>query len=175
MSAKRNDNHINLEVMKNMVKKEKVVNLIEKIDKKKKELKQLKRDLQKVFNDISNMWKEETAAQFPQLPPCNIGEYVGVDIAINGKVYNIFISENRQKLYCMFSLDRKNKTYYDLSIKDAMDIADFEKLQVVVNDYIAQNNKQVCSIGSGFFVEFEKEQYEDAFLFYFELVRTFIE
>ena len=81
--------------MKNMVKKENFVNLIEKIDKKKKELKQLKRDLQKEFNDISNMWKEETAAQFPQLPPCNIGEYVGVDITINGKVYNIFISENR--------------------------------------------------------------------------------
>ena len=70
MSAKRNNNHINLEVMKNMVKKEKVVNLIEKIDKKKKELKQLKRDLQKAFNDISNMWKEESAKQFP---PCDIG------------------------------------------------------------------------------------------------------
>ena len=36
-----------------MVKKEKVVNLIEKIDKKKKELKQLKKDLQKAFNDTS--------------------------------------------------------------------------------------------------------------------------
>ncbi len=158
-----------------MVKKEKVVNLIEKIDKKKKELMQMKKDLQKAFNDISNMWREETAAQFPQLPPCNIGEFVGVDITINGKVYNIFISENRQKLYCMFSLDRKNKEYYGMSIKETMDNADFEKLQVVVNDYIAQNNKQVCSIGSGYYVEFGKEQYEDAFLFYFELVRTFIE
>ena len=158
-----------------MAKKEKVVNLIEKIDKKKKELKQLKKDLQKAFNVISSNWKEKSAIQFPQLSPCNIGEYVGVDITINGKVYNIFISENRQKLYCMFSLDRKNKEYYGMSIKETMDNADFEKLQVVVNDYIAQNNKQVCSIGSGFFVEFEKEQYEDAFLFYFELVRTFIE
>ena len=158
-----------------MAKKEKVVNLIEKIDKKKKELKQLKKDLQKAFNVISSNWKEKSAIQFPQLSPCNIGEYVGVDITINGKVYNIFISENRQKLYCMFSLDRKNKEYYGMSIKETMDNADFEKFQVVVNDYIAQNNKQVCSIGSGFFVEFEKEQYEDAFLFYFELVRTFIE
>lgn len=158
-----------------MAKKEKVVNLIEKIDKKKKEIKQLKKDLQKAFNVISSNWKEKSAIQFPQLSPCNIGEYVGVDITINGKVYNIFISENRQKLYCMFSLDRKNKEYYGMSIKETMDNADFEKLQVVVNDYIAQNNKQVCSIGSGFFVEFEKEQYEDAFLFYFELVRTFIE
>lgn len=35
-----------------MVKMEKVVNLIEKIDKKKKELKQLKKDLQNAFNDI---------------------------------------------------------------------------------------------------------------------------
>ena len=158
-----------------MAKKEKVVNLIEKIDKKKKELKQLKKDLQKAFNVISSNWKEKSAIQFPQLSPCNIGEYVGVDITINGKVYNIFISENRQKLYCMFSLDRKNKEYYGMSIKETMDNADFEKFQVVVNDYIAQNNQQVCSIGSGFFVEFEKEQYEDAFLFYFELVRTFIE
>ena len=158
-----------------MAKKEKVVNLIEKIDKKKKELKQLKKDLQKAFNVISSNWKEKSAIQFPQLSPCNIGEYVGVDITINGKVYNIFISENRQKLYCMFSLDRKNKEYYGMSIKETMDNADFEKLQVVVNDYIAQNNKQVAFIGSGYFVEFEKEQYEDAFLFYFELVRTFIE
>jgi hypothetical protein len=159
----------------NMAKKEKVVNLIEKIDKKKKEIKQLKKDLQKAFNVISSNWKEKSAIQFPQLSPCNIGEYVGVDITINGKVYNIFISENRQKLYCMFSLDRKNKEYYGMSIKETMDNADFEKLQVVVNDYIAQNNKQVCSIGSGYYVEFGKEQYEDAFLFYFELVRTFIE
>ena len=126
-----------------MAKKEKVVNLIEKIDKKKKELKQLKKDLQKAFNVISSNWKEKSAIQFPQLSPCNIGEYVGVDITINGKVYNIFISENRQKLYCMFSLDRKNKEYYGMSIKETMDNADFEKFQVVVNDYIAQNNKQV--------------------------------
>lgn len=158
-----------------MVKKEKVVNLIEKIDKKKKELKQLKKDLQKAFKDISNMWKEESSAQFPQLSPCNIGEYVGVYISINGKIYNIFISENRQKLYCMFSLDCKNKGYYDLSIKDVMDNADFEKLQVVVNEHIAQNDKQACSVGSGYFVEFEIEQYEDAFLFYLDLVRTFVE
>ena len=120
------------------------------------------------------MWKEETAAQFPQLTPCNIGEYVGVDITIKDKVYNIFISEDKQKLYCMFSLDRKNKEYYDLSIKDAMDDADFEKLQAVVNDYITKNNKQACSVGSGYYVEFEQEQYEDAFLFYLELVRTFV-
>ena len=158
-----------------MIKKERVVNLIEKIDKKNDELKQLKKDLRKAFSDISNMWKLETAKLFPQLPPCDLGEYVGVDITINGKVYNIFISENRQKLYCMFSLDRKNKEYYGMSIKETMDNADFEKLQVVVNDYRAQNNKQVCSIVSGYYVEFGKEQYEDTFLFYFELVRTFIE
>lgn len=158
-----------------MVKKEKVVNLIEKIDKKKKELKQLKRDLQKAFNDISNMWKEESAKQFPQLPPCNIGEYVGVDITTNGKVFNIFISENRQKLYCMFSLDRKNKEYYDLSIKDAMDDADFEKLQMVVNEHITQNKKQVCFVGPGYYVDFGIEQYEDAFQLYLGVVRTFIQ
>lgn len=157
-----------------MIKKERVVNLIEKIDKKNDELKQLKKDLRKAFSDISNMWKLETAKLFPQLPPCDLGEYVGVDITINGKVYNIFISENRQKLYCMFSLDRKNKEYYGMSIKETMGNADFEKLQVVVNDYTTQNNKQVCSVGYGYFVEFEKVQYDDAFLFYLELVRIFV-
>ena len=100
-----------------MVKKEKVVNLIDKIDKKKKELKQLKKDLQKAFNDISNVWKEKSSRQFPQLSPCNIGEYVGVDITIKGKVYNIFISEYNQKLYCMFCLDRNDKNYSNLPLK----------------------------------------------------------
>ena len=158
-----------------MLKKEKVVNLIEKIDKKKKELKQLKRDLQKVFNDISNMWKEETAAQFPQLTPCNIGEYVGVDITIKGRVYNVFVSEYNQQLYCMFCLDRKDKKNSGLPLKRAMEQADFEKLSKVVNNYLNQNNEKVSFTGDGYFVKFKKEQYEDAFLFYLAMVRKFVD
>jgi hypothetical protein len=158
-----------------MVKREKVVNLIEKIDKKKKELKQLKKDLQKAFNDISNVWKEESSRQFPQLSPCNIGEYVGVDITIKGKVYNIFISEYNQKLYCMFCLDRNDKNYSNLPLKKAMDQPDFDKLSAVVNDYLNQYDEKVCSTGDGYFVRFEKGQYDDAFLFYLDVVRTFVE
>ena len=30
---------------------------------------------------------------FPQLKSCDIGEFVGVDVPLNGKLYNIFISE----------------------------------------------------------------------------------
>lgn len=158
-----------------MVKKEKVVNLIEKIDKKKKELMQMKKDLQKAFNDISNVWKEESSRQFPQLSPCNIGEYVGVDITIKGKVYNIFISEYNQKLYCMFCLDRNDKNYSNLPLKKAMDQPDFDKLSAVVNDYLNQYDEKVCSTGDGYFVRFEKGQYDDAFLFYLDVVRTFVE
>ena len=158
-----------------MVKREKVVNLIEKIDKKKKELKQLKKDLQKAFNDISNVWKEESSRQFPQLSPCNIGEYVGVDITIKGKVYNIFISEYNQKLYCMFCLDRNDKNYSNLPLKKAMDQPDFDKLSAVVNDYLNQYDEKVCSTGDGYLVRFEKGQYDDAFLFYLDVVRTFVE
>ena len=158
-----------------MVKKEKVVNLIEKIDKKKKELMQIKKDLQKAFNDISNVWKEESSRQFPQLSPCNIGEYVGVDITIKGKVYNIFISEYNQKLYCMFCLDRNDKNYSNLPLKKAMDQPDFDKLSAVVNDYLNQYDEKVCSTGDGYFVRFEKGQYDDAFLFYLDVVRTFVE
>lgn len=158
-----------------MVKKEKVVNLIDKIDKKKKELKQLKLDLQKAFNDISNVWKEKSAKQFPQLNPCNVGEYVGVDITIKGKVYNIFISEYGQKLYCMFCLDRKDKNNSNLPLKKAMDHADFDKLSAIVNDYLNQNDEKVYSTGDGYFVRFKKEQYDDAFLLYLDIVRTFVE
>lgn len=156
-------------------KKNIVANLIEKIDKKKSELKQLKKDLQKAFIVISNKWKEESAKQFPQLNPCNIGEYVGVDITIKDKVYNIFISEYSQKLYCMFCLDRKDKNNSNLPLKKAMDQADFDKLSAVVNDYLKQNDENVCSTGDGYFVRFEKEQYDDAFLFYLDIVRTFVE
>lgn len=92
-----------------IVNKNKVVRLIEKIDKKKIELRQLKKDLQKAFDEISNMWKKESALQFPQYPPCNLGEYVGVDIILKERVYNIYISEYKQRLYCMFCLDRKDK------------------------------------------------------------------
>jgi len=157
------------------VKMNKVANLLEKIDKKTKEIKQLKKNLQNAFNEISKNWKEESAMQFPQLKPCDIDEYVGVDVNIKGKVYNIFISEERQKLYCMFSLDRKNKEYYSLSIKDAMDQVDFEKLRIVVNEYLHQHNKKVCSTDVGYYVEFKKEQYDDAFQFYMKIVKTFIE
>ena len=156
------------------VKMNKVANLLEKIDKKTKELKQLKKNLQNAFNDIPKNWKEESAMLFPQLKPCDIGEYVGVDVNIKGKVYNIFISEDRQKLCCMFSLDRKNKEYYSLSIKDAMDQVDFEKLKITVNEYLHQHNKKVCSTDVGYYVEFKKGQYDDAFQFYLEIVRTFV-
>ena len=155
-------------------KMNKVANLLEKIDKKTKELKQLKKNLQNAFNDIPKNWKEESAMLFPQLKPCDIGEYVGVDVNIKGKVYNIFISEERQKLYCMFSLDRKNKEYDRLSIKDAMDQVDFEKLKITVNEYLHQHNKKVCSTDVGYYVEFKKGQYDDAFQFYLEIVRTFV-
>ena len=79
-----------------IVNKDKVANLIEKIDNKKKELRQLKKELQNAFDNISNVWKKESMDLFPQLKPCNIGEYVGVDITLNERVYNIFISEYKQ-------------------------------------------------------------------------------
>ena len=80
-----------------------------------------------------------------------------------------FISHNE-----FFSLDRKNKEYDRLSIKDAMDQVDFEKLRIVVNEYLHQHNKKVCSTDVGYYIEFKKEQYDDAFQFYLEIVRTFV-
>lgn len=156
-----------------IVNKNKVVRLIEKIDKKKIELRQLKKDLQKAFDEISNMWKKESALQFPQYPPCNLGEYVGVDIILKERVYNIYISEYKQRLYCMFCLDRKDKKNSTIPLKKAMDQADFDTLKSVVNDYLTRSENEVCSTADGYYVLFEKEQYEDAFIFYLEIVKSF--
>ena len=157
-----------------IVKMNKVANLLEKIDKKTKEIKQLKKNLQNAFNDIADMWKKESMIRFPQLLPCNIGEYVGVDLIIKDKVYNVFISESGQKLYCMFSFDRKDKSTYSLNIRTNMDKDSHEKLVLFINDYLDQHNKHVWSNSSGYYVRFEKEQYEDAFLYYLDLVSTFV-
>ena len=56
-----------------------------------------------------------------------------------------------------------------------MDQPDFDKLSAVVNDYLNQYDEKVCSTGDGYFVRFEKAQYDDAFLFYLDVVRTFVE
>ncbi len=134
---------------KNTEKRSKVISLIEKIDKKKNELKKLRKDLQNAFKEISNKWKKESATRFPLLNPCNIGEYVGVDITIKDVVYNIFISEHNQKLFCMFSLDRKNKEYSSLSIKKTMDDADFETLKTFINNYLGAQLLSVSSSIAG--------------------------
>ena len=156
------------------VDKQKVVDLLGKINQKKKELKQLKKNLQNVFNNIADMWKKESMIRFPQLPTCNIDEYVGVDLVIKDKVYNVFISESGQKLYCMFSFDRKDKSTCNLNIRTEMDKDSHEKLVQFINDYLDQHPKQVWSNASGYYVKFDKEQYEDAFQFYLGLVSTFV-
>ena len=156
------------------VEKQKVVDLLGKINQKKKELKQLKKNLQNAFNDIADMWKKESMIRFPQLLPCNIGEYVGVDLILKDKVYNVFISESGQKLYCMFSFDRKNKSICNLNIRTEMDKDSHKKLVQFINDYLDLHKKQVWSNASGYYVRFDKEQYEDAFLFYLSLVSTFV-
>jgi hypothetical protein len=55
-----------------------------------------------------------------------------------------------------------------------MEQADFDKVSRVVNDYFNQNDEKACSTGDGYFISFTKEQYEDAFLFYLEIVKAFI-
>lgn len=73
----------------------------------------------------------------------------------------------------MFCLDRKDKKNSNIPLKKAMDQADFDTLKLVVNDYLAQSEEKVCSTVDGYYLLFEKEQYEDAFLFYLEIVKSF--
>ena len=95
--------------------KQHLIELLNKIDNTKNELKQLNKEYKTAFADVCKSWVEQTKSLFPHLQPCNIGEYVGVDIVYDGKVYNLFISEDNQKYYCMFCFDRKDKSNYELS------------------------------------------------------------
>lgn len=158
----------------NKVNEQKAIELLCKIDQKSKELKLLK----KLYNDavytIVDSWKEDVKNQFPQLKPCEIGEYVGVDIALKGKVYSIFISEDKQKLYCMFSLNPKDKANYEKMIREVMDSADFEKLKKVFNCYLNENKAVAYESTQGFYVKFKKDQFNAAYEFFINLVRTFV-
>ena len=172
--ANENNLKLNYTIMaQNTLNKQKLVGLLEKIDQKQKELKKLRADYKKAFNTIALSWKEEVSTLFPQLKPCNIDEYVGVDVPLNGKVYNIFISEGSGKLECMFSLDRKDKKNYPLIIKDVMKEADFEKLKRVFNSYLDQHIEYVYSNHQAYYIKFKKVQYEEACQFFLEIVRTF--
>lgn len=151
--------------------KQDLVNLLKKIDQTQKELKKLKSEYKAAFSAICKSWQEQTASAFPTLRPCNIDEYVGVDIVYEGKTYNVFISEDKQKLYCMFSLDRKDKSTYSLSLKDA-GTALVEKLNnLFSND--SDNKSSVCYTGVGIYKIFKKNNYDEAFDFFLKIIKTF--
>lgn len=149
------------------------IELWSKIIQKKKELKQLKKRYNDVFYAIVGSWKEDVKNKFPQLEPCDIGEYVGVNVTLKGIVYNIFISEDRQKMYCMFCLDRKNKDRREQNIKEIMDQADFEKLKQIFDSYLKENKAIAYEYAQGMFVKFKMEQLNAAYEFFLNIVRAF--
>ena len=152
--------------------KQNLVNLQSKIDQKKKELKQLKKEYETAFSAISKSWKEQVSSAFPNLQPCNIGEeYVGVDVVFDGTVYNVFISEYKQKLYCMFSYDRKDKSTYNFNLKEAGQ-EPVDKLNGLFSENPAYKTYS-CYTGHGIYKIFKKEDFEDAFNFFLEVVSAF--
>lgn len=151
--------------------KQHLVELLSKIDQKKKELKQLKEEYKTFFSAISKSWREQTNSKYPNLQPCNIGEYVGVDIVYEGRSYNLFIDEYRQELFCMFSYDRKVESTYPLAlIRDEKKL--YDKLNVLFAEYPAY--KSNCySNQAGFYKVFKREDFEDAFNFFLKIVGDF--
>ena len=149
-----------------------LLNLLNQIDQKKQELKQLKKDYNAAFNEVTNFWRKEIKSLYPQLNSCNIGEYVGVDVSLNGKVYNIFISENRQKLFCMFSLDRKDKNTALLELQNEMNKEDLEKLKLIFCDPSLSKGTSYSSHNS-MFVYFKKEEYDKAYQFFLKVLSEF--
>ena len=163
------------------VNKEALVGLLEKIDQKKKELKQLRKDWQNAFSVIESCWKEDISTRYPHLKPCNIGEYVGVDITIKGRVYNVFIAKSSQKLLCWFGLDRKDRRNFAgddfkyIKIKDVMENEDFDKLRQVVGPFSKLYKKTMYSDLLGYYIWFRLDQYDDAYQVFTELLRTFVD
>ena len=80
MDSKRNF----VELKLNRMNKEKkhLIELLNRINNTKKELKQLNKEYKAAFADVCKSWVEQTRSLFPNLQPCDIGEYVGVDIVL---------------------------------------------------------------------------------------------
>lgn len=150
--------------------KENLVNLLSKIDQKQKELKQLKKEYKTAFSAISKSWKEQVSSTYPNLQPCGIDEYVGVDIVYEGRTYNIFIANWREKLYCMFSHNQKDKSTYRLTLKEAG-----KELVDKLNNFYFDNPEEKNSVytGHNVFKIFKKEDYDKAFDFFLKVVNAF--
>ena len=155
-----------------METKEKLADLLKQIEQKKKELKQLKKEYETAFDAVAAKWREDTKAMFPQLETCNIGEYVGVDVAIKGQVYNICLLEDSQKISCMFSLDCKNKDNFTRCID--LSKPEFKELKNVCNDHLEKNKKQATFNAHRFKIPFCKENYDEAFKLFLEVVRAIV-
>lgn len=150
--------------------KQNLVNLLSKIDQKQKELKQLKKEYKTAFSAVSKSWKEQVSSTYPNLQPCGIDEFVGVDIVFDGKTYNVFISEDSGKLYCMFCYDRRDRSTYRLTLKESeQELVD--KLNILFFD----NPKEKASVytGHGVYKKFKKEDYDKAFDFFLKVVNAF--
>ena len=145
--------------------KKHLIELLNRINNTKKELKQLNKEYKAAFADVCKSWVEQTRSLFPNLQPCDIGEYVGVDIVYDGKVYNLFISEDNQKYYCMFCFDRKDKSNYELSFKEVS-----AELKYIVS-HIFDSRSYLTT--QGYFKIFKKENYDEAFDFFLKAVNTF--
>ena len=153
-----------------METKEKLADLLMQIEQKKKELKQLKKEYETTFDAVAAEWREETKAMFPQLETCNIGEYVGVDVTINGQVYNICLLEDSQKISCMFSLDCKDKDNFTRCID--LSKPEFKELKEACNSYLEKEKKQATINAHRFKIPFNKENFDEAFKFFIEVVKA---
>ncbi len=71
----------------------------------------------------------------------------------------------------MFSLDRKDKSTYSLSLKDT-ETALFEKLNNLFSDD-SDKKSSVRYAGVGIFKFFKKENYDEAFAFFLKVVGSF--
>lgn len=76
-----------------------------------KELQDKINDMQYVVNSMQALkerlcqsiykdWQKKTKELFPELHPCERGEFTDVSLTLEGKKVDIFISENKEGLYC---------------------------------------------------------------------------
>ena len=79
---------------------ERIKELQNKIDDMQEVVKAMQALKGRLCESIYKDWKKKTKELFPELHPCERGEYTGVSLILEGKKVDIFISEDSKGLYC---------------------------------------------------------------------------
>ena len=156
--------YLGLDMCKN--DKEKAVKLISDIEKRKTELKQVKKKYKEVLENILDSWKKEVETEFPSLPiqthSSKGGDFITMFV-YNGVHYEIVLGHivGKYKFICMIRVE----------------LEDFRN-DKRLDDVIVSKFKEVLPIkytNYGLYKEFDITELDDTISCYIELINRFKE